>query len=792
MNRIVGTVVTTLALLVVSAPAAQAAVVTPTQVNVTLTSAWTPPSSDPSGLTYRASTSKILVSDADVDETTLGTGVNIWEMSPAGAVATTGNTNARTTEPLDVAWDNVGNHLYVVDDAQDDVFRINPQADGLFGTTGDTTSRELNTNAAGFDSFDPEGLAYRADDRSIYLTDGATSTLFHVERGPDGVWGGGTVGDDIITSFDTAALGIRDPEDVEYDPASGNLLLVSRNDDVIAEVTTAGVLVNTIDIAFANLVHPTGITLAPGSDEASETHIYVSDRGATEGASPGQNDGRIFEFAIETVPGNQAPVVVSPGDQTSVEGEDVTLQIEASDSDNDTLTYEATGLPADLAIDPATGQITGTIAAGAAATSPYSVTVTASDGTLEDSETFSWAVTEPGSNAPPVVTSPGDQTSVEGEGVTLQIEASDSDNDTLTYEATGLPADLAIASDTGLITGTIAEGAAATSPYSVTVTASDGTLDDSETFSWAVTEPGSNSPPVVTSPGNQTDAEGDAVSLQIEAVDDDGDTLTYEATGLPADLVIDPETGVISGTIAAGAAATSPYTVVVSADDGTATGSETFEWTVTEASEPSILFRSASTGASAQGSKMRVVTIPAPAGVQAGDVLVAAIDTRGAKVKTPAGWTLVRAKDSSSNLRQAMYVRVAEAEPASYQFTLSTSAVAVGAIAAYEGVDTESPVDAAAARKKTRSTSITAPSVTAVAPNSVLVGAFGIATDASIAPPATMTERAEASTVGRSKAVAVELSDETVAEVGPTGERDATASKSAANIGAVVLLHPAS
>jgi hypothetical protein len=695
MNRIVGTLVAALALLVTSAPLAQAAP-TATQVNVTLTSTWTPPSPDPSGLTYRANTSNVLVSDSEVDETAFSAGVNIWEMSPAGAVATTGNTNARTTEPLDVAWDNVAKHLYIVDDVADDVFRINPQADGLFGTADDTSSRELNTNL--FGNTDPEGLAYRADDRSIYLTDGASSTLFHVDRGLDGNWGGGTLGDDVITSFDTAALGMRDPEDVEYDPVSGHLFLVSRNDDAIAEVTTDGTLVNTIDIAFASLVHPTGITLAPGSDDPSETHVYVSDRGVTEAVSPGQNDGRIFEFAIETDPDNQAPVVLNPGGQTNAEGD----------------------------------------------------------------------------------------------AVTLQIEASDPDNDDLTYEASGLPEDLAIASDTGLITGTIAEGAAAASPYSVTVTASDGTLEDSETFSWMVTEPGSNTPPVVTSPGNQTDAEGDAVSLQVEAVDDDGDDLTYEATGLPEDLAIDADTGLITGTIAAGAAAASPYTVTVTASDGTASDSETFTWTVTEDAEPSILFRSASTGASAQGSKMRVVSIPAPAGVQAGDVLVAAIDTRGAKVTTPAGWTLVRAKDSSSNLRQALYVRVADAEPATYEFTLNTSAVAVGAIAAYEGVDTESPVDAAAARKRTRSTLITTPSVTTVAPNSVLVGAFGIATDASIAPPETMTERAEVSTTGRTKAVAVELSDETVAEAGPTGERVATASKAAANIGTVVVLHPAS
>ncbi len=187
-----------------------------------------------------------------------------------------------------------------------------------------------------------------------------------------------------------------------------------------------------------------------------------------------------------------------------------------------------------------------------------------------------------------------------------------------------------------------------------------------------------------------------------------------------------------------------------------------------------------------------MLDVPAPAGVQEGDVLIAAIDVRGAKIKTAAGWTLVRAIDSASNLRQALYVKVAGTEPASYAFTLNTKAVVAGAIAAYEGVDTDSPVDAAGARKTTSSASITAPSVTTIAPNSVLVGAFGIARDASIAPAGTMTERAEISTGAATKKVAVELSDETVTAVGPTGERVATASAAAANIGAVVVLHPAS
>ncbi len=60
-----------------------------------------------------------------------------------------------------------------------------------------------------------------------------------------------------------------------------------------------------------------------------------------------------------------------------------------------------------------------------------------------------------------------------------------------------------------------------------------------------------NLPPNVTNPGDQFNNEGDVVSLQIEATDMTTD-LAYAATGLPPDLIIDPATGLISGTIADG------------------------------------------------------------------------------------------------------------------------------------------------------------------------------------------------------------------------------------------------
>src|SRR5690606_26078329 len=60
--------------------------------------------------------------------------------------------------------------------------------------------------------------------------------------------------------------------------------------------------------------------------------------------------------------------------------------------------------------------------------------------------------------------------------------------------------------------------------------------------------------------------------------------LTYSATGLPAGLSIDPNTGVISGTIdpsASQGGSSGVYSVTVTATDGDGlTATQTFDWTV--------------------------------------------------------------------------------------------------------------------------------------------------------------------------------------------------------------------
>ncbi|MGB7304480.1 MAG: RICIN domain-containing protein [Burkholderiaceae bacterium] len=87
-----------------------------------------------------------------------------------------------------------------------------------------------------------------------------------------------------------------------------------------------------------------------------------------------------------------------------------------------------------------------------------------------------------------------------------------------------------------------------------------------------------NQPPFVASPGNQVNAIGDPVSLQISAIDPEGDSVTFSATNLPSGLNIDAQTGIISGTIASSGSSN----VTVIADDAQQTGQTSFIWTVAQ------------------------------------------------------------------------------------------------------------------------------------------------------------------------------------------------------------------
>lgn len=302
--------------------------------------------------------------------------------------------------------------------------------------------------------------------------------------------------------------------------------------------------------------------------------------------------GKVFFGATEGGVGTElwvvreanAPPVVTTGlaGRTSSAGDPVSFSVTGSFSDpnNDPLTFTATGLPPGLAISSA-GLISGTIASTATTGSPYTTRVTANDGnggTVTSS--FTWTVLPPNRN--PVAGTLSARTSGVSDVVNIPLASSfsDPDNDPLSFTAANLPPGLAM-SATGLVTGTILSSASTSTPYAVTVTVADGRGGTATgSFSWTINA--ANRPPVASSLADRSDSTGNRVSFAAAAAfsDPDFDSLTFTATGLPDGLAISTD-GIVTGTILSSAAAKSPFTTRVTANDGrggSVTGS--FIWTV--------------------------------------------------------------------------------------------------------------------------------------------------------------------------------------------------------------------
>jgi uncharacterized protein YjiK len=460
------------------------------------TSEWSPASPDPSGVTYLPGPDRLQVVDSEVDEVTGAGyhGVNLWQSSRTGSVADTGTTLAFSSEPTGLGHDPATNTLFISSDqGKRRVYVVGAGNDGRFGTADDAVSF---INAAALGSTDTEDPEFDPASGHLFFVDGVNAEVYRIDP-TDGVFGNQN---DVVSHFDVGRYGATDVEALGSDQRRGTLLVGDHASRQIYEVTMAGDLVRIIDASgIPGMIHLSGLTAAPATDGSGALNYWTVDRGVDNDASPSENDGKLFELTLGATSSNTPPVVDSVViDQGAPRTNDsLTVTVTASDPDGDPLTYlyqwqkNGTDLP---------GRTSPTLNLSQAGNGDkgdqISVRVTAFDGRAASTPVSSAAVVVVNSD-PSFSQNLGDRTGSEGEVVSLSAAATDPDGEGLTYGATGLPPGLSIDAGSGLISGTIAPGAASGGPYAVEVTVADGPeVDATDTFTWTVVTAATN--PTVT------------------------------------------------------------------------------------------------------------------------------------------------------------------------------------------------------------------------------------------------------------------------------------------------------
>ena len=183
-------------------------------------------------------------------------------------------------------------------------------------------------------------------------------------------------------------------------------------------------------------------------------------------------------------------------------------------------------------------------------------------------------------NHAPTITSTPITTATVDVLYTYNVEATDSDGDTLIYSLTTNPSGMTIDSTTGVISWT--PNSSQLWDNAVTVEVSDGFLSITQYFIIVVgttpISPTENEPPAITSTPITTATVAILYTYNINATDPNGDTLTYSLTTSPSGMTINPSTGVINWTPTSGQIGDNNVTVKVS--DGELFDTQSFIITV--------------------------------------------------------------------------------------------------------------------------------------------------------------------------------------------------------------------
>jgi hypothetical protein len=333
------------------------------------------------------------------------------------------------------------------------------------------------------------------------------------------------------------------------------------------------------ELTFTLRSGPVGMAINPttGTITWTPNNLQVGNNAVEVEVLDGFGGSATQSFTITVA--NNPPILTNPGTQQAAEDNLFTLDLSSTDEGEGlTYTLELTATPSGMVIDETIGEITWTPDNSQVGTNTVIIIVNDGNG---GTDTTSFDIIVANSNDLPIITTQPIRTATEDVLYTYDVDATDEDGDTLTFDLTDRPAGMIINPTTGLIQWTPDNSQVGN--HLVGVQVFDGTGLVLQTFTISVAN--SNDAPVITSTPITTATQNTLYTYDVDATDEDGDTLAFSFGAVPpAGMNIDAATGIIDWVPTNEQVGSN--TILVQVTDGIEFDSQTFTITVIDVNDP--------------------------------------------------------------------------------------------------------------------------------------------------------------------------------------------------------------
>ncbi|RLE45970.1 MAG: hypothetical protein DRJ31_10570, partial [Candidatus Methanomethylicota archaeon] len=246
---------------------------------------------------------------------------------------------------------------------------------------------------------------------------------------------------------------------------------------------------------------------------------------------------------ITVVDANQPPVITNISDTTLYVNvsDSIVFYIIAEDNDGDSLSYNISGKPPGATYDRITTHKFRWVPTYSQY-GTYTLKFNVEDGRGGTDFVNVTIIV----NRPPTFNPVNDTTISENDSLYLTLSATDLDNDSLIYSASGIPSGASISTEDSIIFGW-RPNYYSSGTYSVKFTVTDGKTGY-DTVIVQITVENVNQPPVIDSITTKAVNIENNLQFIVKATDPDNEKLTFSASNLPSGATFDPSTQIFSWT----------------------------------------------------------------------------------------------------------------------------------------------------------------------------------------------------------------------------------------------------